>query len=149
MLFIFFFFFVLDLEFSVSDVSGCYSLMQETYTDRICLYSNRTYAQFFAKKGAKLKKYNSGVWRASPSSRDLSTKNSKKFFIDADVFNFIGRDRDGLIEKYDRPANARSITPLFIFKDIFGEVLFTTNPDANLYYYREEKNVKYKEQDNK
>lgn len=148
MLFLFFFFFILDLEFSVSDVSGCYNLTQETYTDKICLYSNRTYAQFFAKKGAKLQKYNSGMWRASPSSRDLSTKNTEKIFVDADVFNFIGRDRDGLIENYDRPANARSITPLFIFKDIFGNVLFTTNPDAGLYYYREEKSGKYKKQDN-
>ncbi|WP_027710443.1 hypothetical protein [Zooshikella ganghwensis] len=113
--------------FPVEDISGCYTLTTKKYVDKLCLYPNGQYEQFYAESGTEFEKYNSNTWRSFPHSNDLGD------FIAGSLNQFVTRDDEGVV---DSLSNI-DIQP---HQDIFGNVLFARGMNSSSEwkeYYRE------------
>lgn len=114
--------------FPIKDISGCYSYTAKTYVDRVCLYPEGQYIQFYGEIGSGLQKYNSGSWRRFSYSNDLGE------FVAGSLHQFIIRNNKGEME-------SRVDIDIQPHRDILGNVLFTRgmiSPDDWREYRREE-----------
>lgn len=126
----FFFIFILygGWIFPVKEVRGCYSFSTKKYVDRVCLYPDGRYEQFYAETGSDLKMYNSNTWRSFSYTNDLGQ------FVAVSLKQFVVRDETGEVESFSNI----DIQP---HKDMFGNVLFTRGMDSSsewMEYRREE-----------
>lgn len=126
--FAFIFMFYGGWMFPVKDISGCYSLSTKTYVDKVCLYPNGQYEQFYAEAGSELQKYNSNTWRSFPYSNDLGD------FVAGSLNQFVTRNKSGEVESF----SDIDIQP---HKDMLGNVLFTRGMNSSDEWreYRREK----------
>lgn len=104
--------------FSVKDISGCYYLSTRKYVDKVCLYRDGEYKQFFSKAGSEPQQYNSNSWRK------FSYSNGSRDFFAGSLYEFVTRDNAGEVD---------SLIDIDIqpYRNMFGNVLFTRGVDSS------------------
>lgn len=114
-------------SFPVEDIYGCYYLSTKKHVDRVCLYRNGQYEQFFSETDSAPQQYNQNSWRI------FSYSSGGSVFFAGSLNEFITRDDSGEMESF---MNI-DIQP---YRDLFGNVLFTrgiSSSGAFREYYRE------------
>lgn len=104
--------------FPVKDISGCYSWTTAKFVDKVCLYPNGQYEQFFGEAGSELQKYNSDTWRSFLHTNDLGD------FVAASLNKFVARNKSGEVESF----SDIDIQP---HKDMLGNVFFTRGMNSS------------------
>lgn len=119
---------MLEWRFPEPDISGCYYFSTKQYSDKICLYKDGRYQQFYRPSGGVYKNYNSGMWR------DFSYEDEYGVFVAGSVDSFVAMRADGSVD-------AISDIDIRPYKNIFCEVYFYSSAgsaDSFMRYRRED-----------
>lgn len=113
--------------FPVDDILGCYNLTTKTHIDKVCLYSDGRYEQFYIGSDSTPQKYNSNSWQSFTLSEEFGG------FVVVSLNEFIIVDSKGEFQAYTNVHTE-------LHKNLFGSVLFTRGINSSGYfreYYRE------------